>query len=60
MCSAYSSSRTDEHCLEWCAIRLSPCPGVQTTIVLGQSRMRYAQKLWIEDLLKDVVYLPFE
>jgi hypothetical protein len=21
---------------------------------------RYAQKLWIEDLLKDVVYLPFE
>ncbi len=21
---------------------------------------RYAQKLWIEDLLRDVVYLPFE
>jgi len=24
------------------------------------SAERYAQKLWIEDLLKDVVYLPFE
>jgi len=24
------------------------------------SKERYAQKLWIEDLLRDVVYLPFE
>jgi len=26
----------------------------------NKKHRRYAQKLWIEDLLKDVVYLPFE
>ena len=25
-----------------------------------ETQERYAQKLWIEDLLKDAVYLPFE
>jgi hypothetical protein len=44
-------------------------PGVSEVVLIGFSSLpignalealRYSRKLWIEDFLKDVVYLPFE
>jgi hypothetical protein len=33
---------------------------MQNPLGMRKSPMRYSRKLWIEDFLKDVVYLPFE